>query len=192
MLCVRSASFTRMTRMSRAIATIILRKFSACFSSAVTLALAENCESLVTPSTSCATSAPKSSVSSSGVARCLDGVVEQAGDDGRFVQLELGEDPSHFERMDQVRFAGLADLALMDLGAIDVRLLDEVEVGVRVILRHPIENVVQSKHPGPRHGLEEVDPPSRSPIQPLGCAQSVPRSAIPSLDSMTLATDSEC
>ncbi len=79
MLWVRSASFTRMTRMSRAIAMIILRKFSACFSSWLSVAEAENLPSLVTPSTSCATSSPKSSSSSSrrgeGV---LDGVVEQA------------------------------------------------------------------------------------------------------------------
>ncbi len=53
--------------MSFAIATTILRKFSACFSSWVLAAL--NCESLVTPSTSSAISGPKSAEISSAVAR---------------------------------------------------------------------------------------------------------------------------
>ena len=53
--------------MSFAIATTILRKFSACFSSWVLPAV--NCESLVTPSTSSAISAPNSSEISSLVAR---------------------------------------------------------------------------------------------------------------------------
>ena len=52
--------------MSFAIATTILRKFSACFSSWVLAAV--NCESLVTPSTSSAISSPKSSAISSLVA----------------------------------------------------------------------------------------------------------------------------
>ena len=57
MLCVRSASLTRMTRISRAMATIILRKFSACCSS-----LERNwiLPILVTPSTNWAISAPNS------------------------------------------------------------------------------------------------------------------------------------
>ncbi len=53
--------------MSFAIATTILRKFSACFSSCVFAAL--NCDSFVTPSTSSAISPPKSSAMSSLVAR---------------------------------------------------------------------------------------------------------------------------
>ena len=53
--------------MSLAMATTILRKFSACFSTLVFPA--ENWESLVTPSTRSATSSPKSSAISSRVAR---------------------------------------------------------------------------------------------------------------------------
>ena len=55
--------------MSWAIAMIIFRKFSACFSSWLRVGLAWNFDSLVTPSTSWVTSGPKSSLSSSGVAR---------------------------------------------------------------------------------------------------------------------------
>ena len=60
MLCRRSASLISMTRTSRAIASSILRKFSACACS-----VDENCSlsSLDTPSTSSATVVPKRSIS---------------------------------------------------------------------------------------------------------------------------------
>ena len=64
MLCRRSASLIRMTRRSRAIASIILRKLSAAASWRLL-----NCSlsSLVTPSTSSATCSPNSSASSARV-----------------------------------------------------------------------------------------------------------------------------
>ena len=64
MLCNRSASLTRITRASFTIASSILRKFSACRSS-----LDENGIVLifVTPSTTCATSGPNSSLTRSMV-----------------------------------------------------------------------------------------------------------------------------
>ncbi len=95
--------------MSCAIAMIILRKFSACFSSCESVAEAENLESLVTPSTSWATSGPNSSVELLGGGECvLDGVVEEAGDDGGLVQLQLGQQASDLEGMDEVRLTRLA------------------------------------------------------------------------------------
>ena len=57
MLCNRSASLTRMTRMSRAIAISILRKFSACASARLSKV---RWVSLLTPSTSSAISSPNS------------------------------------------------------------------------------------------------------------------------------------
>ena len=60
MLCVRSASFTRITRRSRTIASSILRKLSACASSRLLNLI---WSSLVTPSTSSATSAPNRAAS---------------------------------------------------------------------------------------------------------------------------------
>jgi hypothetical protein len=65
MLWVRSASFTRITRMSRAIASSILRKFSACFSSRDVKLI---WPIFVTPSTSVAISVPKSDSTWSSVA----------------------------------------------------------------------------------------------------------------------------
>ena len=59
MLCRRSASLIRMTRTSRAIASSILRKFSACASSWLSNSILS---SLETPSTSSATGLPKFSL----------------------------------------------------------------------------------------------------------------------------------
>lgn len=60
MLCVRSASFTRITRTSRAIASSILRKLSGACSRLWNSSLS----SLVSPSTSSATLGPNFSASS--------------------------------------------------------------------------------------------------------------------------------
>ncbi len=62
MLCVRSASLTMITRMSRTMASSILRKLSACASARL---LNWIWSSLLTPSTSSATSLPKRVVISS-------------------------------------------------------------------------------------------------------------------------------
>src|SRR6266508_192546 len=75
----------------------------------------------------------------------LDRVVEEPGDDGRFVELQLREDACDLERVDEVRLAGLAELTRVDLRAVDVGLLDEVEVGGGMVGRNPVEDVVQSK-----------------------------------------------
>lgn len=66
MLWVRSASLMRTTRMSLAMAMIILRKFSACFSSRLVKLTRLN---LVTPSTRTAISSPKADSISGRVAR---------------------------------------------------------------------------------------------------------------------------
>ncbi len=74
MLCRRSASLTRITRTSRAIASSILRNDSACDSSRVEK---RSLSSLVRPSTNSAVGAPKRSISSglvtpqSSIASCI-------------------------------------------------------------------------------------------------------------------------
>jgi len=76
----------------------------------------------------------------------LDGVVEEPGDDAGLVELQFGEQPGHLERMDEIRLSRLPYLALMDLGAVDVGLLDEVQVCVRAVLSDALQNVVQPDH----------------------------------------------
>ena len=92
--------------MSCAIAMIIFRKFSACFSSWLSVALAWNLDSLVTPSTSWRHLGAEELRQLVGRGQgVLDGVVEQPGDDARLVELELGEDARHLEGMDEVGLA---------------------------------------------------------------------------------------
>ena len=90
MLCRRSASLIRMTRTSAVMAMIIFFSVSAWASSTST---SEILEILVTPQTMSLISWPKSLVRSSRrVLRILDHVVQQAGGDGDFVQLHVGQD----------------------------------------------------------------------------------------------------
>ena len=96
MLWSRSASLTRITRMSSTIASSILRKFSACRSSLDEKGIAP---SLVTPSTTWATSCAEQLPDplDRGL-RVLDDVVEQAGGDRDDVQLHVGQLVRHLER----------------------------------------------------------------------------------------------
>ena len=55
----------------------------------------------------------------------FDGIVQQAGDDGRGVQLHLRQDGGDLQRMHQVRLAGLARLAFVMFQGEFVGFLDE-------------------------------------------------------------------
>ena len=115
MLCRRSASLISTTRTSVTMASSILRTFSAWRSSRLANWILSI---LVTPSTMCATWSPKSGVDFlAGGGRVFDRVVQQAGGDGRRVQLHLRQHFGHFERMNDVGLAGGAHLALMMLDA---------------------------------------------------------------------------
>jgi hypothetical protein len=103
MLWRRSASLTMITRMSVAMARIILRMFSACCSSLVL-----NCILLilVTPSTMLAVSLPKRRSSSDGLRRrVLEGVVKETCRDTDHIHFHLGEDMCDFKGVGEVRLA---------------------------------------------------------------------------------------
>ena len=72
----------------------------------------------------------------------LHRVMEQAGYHRCHVKLEIRQYPRHFHGMDQVRFSGQAGLPLMDFGAKDIRLADQVQVGCGVIGGNLFQNVV--------------------------------------------------
>ena len=115
MLCVRSASLTRITRRSRTIASTILRKDSACASARD---LNWIWSSLVTPSTISATGAPNFAAELFlGDRRVFDDVVQDRRDDGVGIQVQVGEDLRGGERMRDVGLAREALLALVRLGA---------------------------------------------------------------------------
>ena len=144
MLCSRSASLTRMTRMSSTIASSILRKFSACRSS-----LDENeiAPSLVTPSTTCATSAPNSSlIRSIGVCVSSTMSCRRPGGNRHDVELHVGELVGDLERMDQIGLPGMTDLPLVLEGRKDVRPPQQVDVGVRVVPPDLFDEVLEPDH----------------------------------------------
>ena len=122
MLCRRSASLIRITRTSRAIASSILRKFSACACflglelDAVELGnavhelghmLAELVADLVL-----------------GDGSVLHHVVQQRGGQRLAVEVPLGEDLGHRDRVGDIGIAGLAELALVGGFAELVRALE--------------------------------------------------------------------
>ena len=115
MLCVRSASLTRMTRRSRTIASSILRKLSACASSRLLNLI---WSSLVTASTSSATSAPKRRRELVlGRRRVFDDVVEDGRDDRVRIEPQVREDRGGGYGMRDVGLAGKALLTLVGRGA---------------------------------------------------------------------------
>ena len=144
MLWRRSPSLMSTTRTSSAMATSILRMFSAwCASALLTWIL----PSLVTPSTSFATWSPNSAAhllaSHLGV---LDRVVQERGHERLRVEPQVGEDAGHGEGMLDVRLARQPGLPGM-------RAIGDLEgtVDGGPILRR---EVVDTSHElGDRHGL---------------------------------------
>jgi cytochrome c553 len=125
MLCRRSASLMSTTRTSETMASSILRTFSAWRSSRLANWILSI---LVTPSTMWATCSPKPADLLVGGGRVFDGVVQQAGGDGRRVHLHLRQHLGHFERMDDVGLAGGAHLPLVMLDAELPGLADEGDI----------------------------------------------------------------
>ena len=68
-----------------------------------------------------------------GDQRVLDRVVQQRGDDGGHVELELGQDGGHFQRMGEIGIARGAELLAMRGHGIDIGLVEQRLVGVGVI-----------------------------------------------------------
>ena len=121
------------TRRSRAIATSILRKFSACRSSREEKA---SLPILVTPSTSSAISLPNSRSRSSLVAAVSSSdVVQEAGCHRGDVHLESDEEAGDLEGVREVRLAGGALLTLVGDLRESVGALEQGQVGPRLILR---------------------------------------------------------
>ena len=144
MLCRRSASLTRRTRMSLEMASRSLRKFSACSAFLVTRS---SFLILVRPSTREPISAPNSaSISLPRGAGVLDGVVQQRGGDGGVVEPHLGEDGGDFEGMGEERGAGGPLLIAMRLHGVDIGPVEQRLVGVGLVALHPLDQLVLAGH----------------------------------------------
>ena len=145
MLCSRSASLIISTRRSRAIATSILRKFSAWRSSREEKA---SLPILVTPSTSSAISSPNSrSRSLLGGVRVLEDVVQEPGRHRGHVHLEVDEEAGDLEGVGEVRLAGGALLALVGALRESVGALQQVQVGARLVLRDLLDQRLELGQP---------------------------------------------
>ena len=130
--------------MSRAMATTILRKFSAWRSSFDVKLIFE---SLVTPSTSSATSAPNSLLDVVGRReRVLDDVVEEAGADARRVEPQVGDDAGDAHGVDDVRLTRLSGLPCVHPEAVVVGPLDQVGVDRRLVGPDAIDELFCLKH----------------------------------------------
>ena len=130
--------------MSSTIASSILRKFSTCRSS---LRRKRDGADLGHPLDDVR------DVVAEGLADALDGgervfddVVEQPGGDADHVELHVGEDVGDLERMDEVRFAGMADLSLVLQGREHVGPPEQLEVGVWAVAPDLFEQVLEANH----------------------------------------------
>ena len=82
-----------------------------------------------------------------GDQRVFDGVVQQRRDDGGHVELQVGEDGGHFQRMGEIGIARGAELLAMRGHGIDIGLVQQGLVGVGVIGLHPLDQVGLAHQP---------------------------------------------
>ncbi len=80
----------------------------------------------------------------------LDRVVKQGGDDGRVVELQVGEDRRHFERVREIWIAGGAGLRAVRLHGVDIGAVQQVFVGVGIVGPDALDEVILTHHAGAR------------------------------------------
>ncbi len=76
----------------------------------------------------------------------LDGVVQQGRDDGGVIELEVGEDRRHFERVREVGITGGARLRAVRTHGIDIGAIEERLVGVGIVPAHALDELVLPHH----------------------------------------------
>ena len=146
MLCRRSASLTSSTRTSAEMASSSLRRFSACASSRETRLQPLDLGQAIDDGADLG--AEQLVDLGAGRVGVLDGVVQQRHGDGGVVELEVGEDGGDFERMVEVRVARGALLRAVLLHGVDIGLVEQLLVGVRVVGLHPLDELVLTHHRG--------------------------------------------
>ncbi len=82
----------------------------------------------------------------------LDHVVQQRRDDGRVVELQVGEDGGDFERMGEIGFAGGALLVAVRLHGIDVGAIEQRLVRLGIVAENPLDELVLPHHGPPLLG----------------------------------------
>ena len=84
-----------------------------------------------------------------GGAGVLNRVVQQRRRDARGVELQIGEDARHFERMREIGIARGALLRPVRLHGKDIGLVEDVFVGARIIGPHPLDKFGLPHQPMP-------------------------------------------
>ena len=101
----------------------------------------------VTPSTTWATSGPKSSLDPlDGRQGVFDDVMKQAGGDGDRVELHVGEKVRDCEWMDQIGLSRVADLAPVLERGKDIGPSEQLNVGVRAVGPDLFEQILEANH----------------------------------------------
>ena len=96
----------------------------------------------------------------------LDRVVQHGGDDGRIVDLELGQDRGDFERVRKVGIAGGALLAAVRLHREHIGAIEHVLVGAGIVAPDPFHQLVLPHHRRKVSTLSNAESPS--PERPRG------------------------
>lgn len=76
----------------------------------------------------------------------LDGVVQQGDRDRRLVHVHFGEDGGDFERMREIGIAGSALLVAMLLHGIDIGLVEQRLVDVRLVALDALDKLILTHH----------------------------------------------
>ena len=80
--------------------------------------------------------------------RILDRVVEDGGGDRLVVEVEVGEDARHLDRVAEIRIARGALLAAVRLHREDVGAIEQRLIGIGVVAQDPIDQLILSQHGG--------------------------------------------
>jgi hypothetical protein len=81
-----------------------------------------------------------------GRSRVLDGIVQQRRDDGGVIELEIGEDRRHFERMREIGIARGARLRAVRAHGIDIGAVEQRLVGLGIVPAHALDELVLPHH----------------------------------------------
>ena len=86
--------------------------------------------------------------------RIFDGIVEQRGDDGFLVELQLGHQPGDLDRVAEIGIARGALLGAVLLHRIDIGAVEQRLVGVGIVGFHPFDKFVLAQHARLDGGME--------------------------------------
>ncbi len=76
----------------------------------------------------------------------LNGVMQKRGGDGGVVELEVGQDGGHLDRVGKVRVARGAPLLAMRLHGVDIGAVEQGLVRIGIVAAHPFDQIVLPHH----------------------------------------------